>query len=191
MVRHITTSEEEGRPMKRNGHTPGHVRETAGNAFEAWIDWNGKGPQPTVEFEVDYVPQQIPISHALRLVWNCTDIIPGYLFERIQEAVTSGWDKEPAIKQRTYAACARAVLRTAGSKTTKREVAISERALVARINRKLAPDLEQLHKSRRLDVGDYYLVDHRINGVIGKDVDVEALARELGVIKEWEKVAWL
>jgi hypothetical protein len=74
------------------------------------------------------------------------------------------------------------------------KVTISERALLARINRKLKPDMEQLRKAHgvraRLDVGDFYVVNHRINGVTMKDVDVEKLARELGVLKEWEKVSW-
>ena len=40
------------------GHAGGHVRETAGAAFHAWMDWDGTGPEPTVEFEVNYEPHQ-------------------------------------------------------------------------------------------------------------------------------------
>jgi hypothetical protein len=97
--------------MRINGHAPGHVRDTAINAFEAWIHWNGKAPEPSVEYEVNYVPEQITITRALGLVWNCTDIIPGNLFDRLQEEITGRAD-EPTIKRRSYAACARAVLQT-------------------------------------------------------------------------------
>jgi hypothetical protein len=96
-------------PKLRWGHAPGHVRDTACEAFEAWIDWDGKGPEPTVEYEIHYEPHQITLSRACGLVWNCTDIVPGDLFDRVQEA-SSGFSGEPAIKTRTYAACARYVL---------------------------------------------------------------------------------
>jgi hypothetical protein len=94
----------------RSGHAPGHVRETAGNAFEAWLVWNGKASEPTVEYEIDYEPQQIPISRALGLVWNCTDVVPGELFARIREELSEPFTHESALKSRSYAACARAVL---------------------------------------------------------------------------------
>lgn len=91
--------------MIRNGHAPGHIRQTARDAFGAWMDWNAGEPEPTVEFEVNYVPHEIPISQALGLVWNCTDIVPGADFDWIQ--INAGAD---AIKRRTYAAVARFIL---------------------------------------------------------------------------------
>ena len=75
----------------------------------------------------------------------------------------------------------------------KEKVAISERALTQRINRKLASDMKRLCKARgnvSRDVGDYYVINYRINAVMQKDVDVEKLARELGVLKAWETVTW-
>jgi hypothetical protein len=70
------------------------------------------------------------------------------------------------------------------------KVPVSRVALMARINRKLAKDDEVLRASRgmqaHLDVGDFYIVDVRINGVVGKDVDPVALARKLGVLSAWE-----
>ena len=98
--------------LKNGGHAPGHVRDTACSAFEAWIDWNGKSPEPSVELEVGYVPHQISVSPALGLVWNCTDVVPGDLFDRIQEEISDPFADGPAIKRRNYAACARAVLQT-------------------------------------------------------------------------------
>ena len=97
-------------PKLRNGHAPGHVRETACGAFHAWLAWDD-GPEPTVEYEIGYVPRLIPISRALGLVWNCTDIISGNLFQWIREYLQSkSFDEEPVIRRQTYAACARAVL---------------------------------------------------------------------------------
>jgi hypothetical protein len=98
-------------PKLRNGHAPGHVRETACNAFEAWMDWDGTTPEPTVEYEIDYVSHHIPISRACGLVWNCTDIVPGGLFDRLQDTAQDNLRSfEPVIKRRTYGACARAIL---------------------------------------------------------------------------------
>jgi hypothetical protein len=65
--------------------------------------------------------------------------------------------------------------------------------LVQRINRKLAADDEVLKAARgarlQQEVGQFFIVNVRINGVTGKDVDPEVLGRELGVLKPWEAVA--
>jgi hypothetical protein len=68
------------------------VRETACDAFQAWMDWDGKSPEPTAEYQIHYVPHHISISRACGLVWNCTDIVPGSLFD---DAVTSGLTRIP------------------------------------------------------------------------------------------------
>src|SRR5262249_37913330 len=91
----------------KHGHAPGHIRETTNAAFEAWLDWDGNEPEPTVEHEISYKARRIPISQALRLLRNCTDIVPGELFCRVQDAARSA---DRVIKLRTYAACARALL---------------------------------------------------------------------------------
>src|SRR5262245_6323516 len=104
----LFTTQEAEMPKLRFGHAPGHIRDTVCAAFETWLAWDGRLPEPTVEYEVDYVPQQIPISRACCLVWNCTDIVPGDLFDRLQEAASR--TDEPAIKMRTYAACARYIV---------------------------------------------------------------------------------
>ena len=71
---------------------------------------------------------------------------------------------------------------------------VSERAIIQRINRKLKPDLEALKVARnermRLDVGQFYIINYRMNAVIHRDVDPEALGRELGVLKAWEEVRY-
>ena len=88
--------------MSRSGHAPGHVRETFLNAIEAFVAWGAGEPEPTVDFEIGYVPRSIPISKACTLVWNCTDIIPGYAFDLLDDELLG-------MKRRTYAACARSM----------------------------------------------------------------------------------
>lgn len=59
------------------------------------------------------------------------------------------------------------------------------KALVARINRKLSPQGEALRRTRpgraRQDLGEYYRLDVKLNAVLARDVDPEALAAELGL----------
>jgi hypothetical protein len=78
----------------------------------------------------------------------------------------------------------------------KREkVLVSERAILARINRKLAKDQEVLRKCRRDNrsyhqLGDYYRIDVRCNGVVEMDVPLETIAKDLEVLKPWEEIAF-
>ena len=70
---------------------------------------------------------------------------------------------------------------------------VSMRAVIQRINRKLKPDLEMLKATRgermRREFGDYYVIDFRRNFVTHTRVDPEEMARDLGVLKEWETLA--
>lgn len=71
----------------------------------------------------------------------------------------------------------------------KEKVYVTERALTQRINRKLRADNEVLRSTRwweRSDLGRFYIVNTRINCIAGKDVDIEKLGHELGVLKPWE-----
>ena len=90
-------------PRLRHGHAPGHVRDTALAAFQAWVDWDDTDPEPTVEYEVNYQPREIPISQACGLVWNCSDVVPGDVVNQLVDA-------ELDLRRRTYAGCARAIL---------------------------------------------------------------------------------
>ena len=67
---------------------------------------------------------------------------------------------------------------------------VSMRALIARINRKLAADGEVLKAARSeraaSSVGLFFIV--RGNRIASEQVDPEALARKLGVLSEWEHV---
>ncbi|MBV9331633.1 MAG: hypothetical protein JOZ55_08780 [Alphaproteobacteria bacterium] len=91
-------------PRLRFGHAGGHVRETFGDAVHAFLDWGEGEPEPVVEYQVNYEPHEIPISRACTLVWNCTDIVRGALFDRLRD------DAELHMGARTYGACARALL---------------------------------------------------------------------------------
>jgi hypothetical protein len=73
------------------------------------------------------------------------------------------------------------------------QVPITLRALIQRINRKLAHQEEVLKKARGLyaydNLPDYYIVHWHSNQVLTWHVDPVAYARELGVLNAWETVA--
>ena len=64
--------------------------------------------------------------------------------------------------------------------------------MVQRINRKLKPDLEQLRVTRgermQSEVGYYHVIDFRLNAVTHTNVNPEAMARDLGVLKDYEEM---
>jgi len=72
------------------------------------------------------------------------------------------------------------------------KVPVTRRALIQRINRIiLAAGSEQLKSARgqaAATLGHYYIVDLKRNSVARKDVDVTALAREMGVLQPWEQL---
>ena len=72
------------------------------------------------------------------------------------------------------------------------KVPVSMRALLQRINRRLAKEEEVLKKLRgeryRGDFGDYYIVNWRFNLVKRTHIDPVALAQELDVLAAWETV---
>jgi hypothetical protein len=80
-----------------------HVRDCFCNAIDAFADWNEGEPEPTVEFEVNYVPRLIKISKACGLVWNCTDILPRLAISQLE-------DVSVEFKRQTYAAAAHGML---------------------------------------------------------------------------------
>ena len=69
---------------------------------------------------------------------------------------------------------------------------VTVRAVVQRINRKLAHNDEMLRVTRgrqmQQECGDYHIVDFGMKAVVNKDVDPVKLARELGVLADWEAV---
>jgi hypothetical protein len=78
----------------------------------------------------------------------------------------------------------------ARKKTAGPKVSVTARALVQRINRRLTGRDERLKASRgslsRTNVGDYFVIDVKGNFVVSTHVDLETLARELGVLAPWE-----
>ena len=72
-------------------------------------------------------------------------------------------------------------------------IPITKRALLQRVNRALNKEDRQLKKAvgARLqqNVGEYYVVDLRLNAVAMLDVDPVELARKLEVLQPWERVA--
>jgi hypothetical protein len=67
----------------------------------------------------------------------------------------------------------------------------TQRAVIQRINRKLAHKYEKLCKSRGWrelqNLGDYHVIDCYRNAVINSHVKIEELARELGVMADHER----
>lgn len=67
---------------------------------------------------------------------------------------------------------------------------IRERTLISRINRKLRHDGERLRKCRqerfRHDLGEFYIVNTDGHWIANKDVDIEDLGRDLGVLRPHE-----
>jgi hypothetical protein len=71
---------------------------------------------------------------------------------------------------------------------------INERALAARLGRHFARQGEALKKCAPqtrdfLKLGKYYVVSLQLNAIIDTDVDLESLAREEGILKQWEELA--
>lgn len=73
------------------------------------------------------------------------------------------------------------------------QVPVSHRALWQRIDRQLrATSTRRLRRARgigRHTLGDLYMVDLEHNGVVARNVDLEALGREMGVLQAFEGLA--
>jgi hypothetical protein len=70
---------------------------------------------------------------------------------------------------------------------------ITERALFARIDRKLAKDGERLRRCRsdsraHAELGDYYIVAGDRNTIETTHVELERLARSLDLLADWEEL---
>jgi hypothetical protein len=77
---------------------------------------------------------------------------------------------------------------------TQEKVRVSEAAIMARINRKLAVSGKTLKRCRadshaHADLGDFYTIDKHQNCVTAKHCDLAAVATGCGVLKAWEEVA--
>ncbi len=70
---------------------------------------------------------------------------------------------------------------------------VSEGALIKRINRRLAPECQRLHKLRgdrwESTLGRYYIIDGIRNQAIASHCDLEEVARDLNVLRPGETLA--
>jgi hypothetical protein len=77
-----------------------------------------------------------------------------------------------------------------GAKTA--GVPVTMRALLQRINRKVAAQGEQLKKTRssrwRNELGDFFTISTGRNVITARHVNPEKYGRELGVLEPWESV---
>lgn len=75
----------------------------------------------------------------------------------------------------------------------RRGIPVPERALIQRINRVLRKDGRVLKVTRggqtRQEIGQYSVFDFDRNAIRTLHVDIEELARELGVLRSFERVA--
>jgi len=69
------------------------------------------------------------------------------------------------------------------------KVPVSARALLQRINRKLAKAGEMVHKSRSGHCGEYFRIDTKRNILTETAVNLDGLGRRVGVLRAWETLA--
>ena len=77
------------------------------------------------------------------------------------------------------------------TKASSMKAAVSERALIQRVNRKLRDVNEQLRRSRTEDgeLGRYYIVDLSRSVVAHHHVHLDKLAQRLNVLAQWEQLS--
>ena len=88
----------------RGGHAPGHLREAFLSWLQECLDRPGDAPLPQT-VEVGDPPRSI--SWLLGQLWNCTDTLPRYEYDQINDWLESEWAEK--IDRQTYAAAARAL----------------------------------------------------------------------------------
>lgn len=70
---------------------------------------------------------------------------------------------------------------------------VTERALFARIDRKLAKGGERLRRCKEdarafSELGSLYIINVNSNTVTAKNCDLEKLGKEIGALEEWEEL---
>jgi hypothetical protein len=76
---------------------------------------------------------------------------------------------------------------------TKAQITLTERALFARLSRALSKEGKALRRCRQdtrnhNELGDVYCVNTEKNLVEAKHIDIVKWAREMKILKAWEKV---
>lgn len=72
---------------------------------------------------------------------------------------------------------------------------VTERAVLARINRKLASDSKKVCKTRDVgsalhDLGDYHVMEYYVGTVEETHVNLPEYAKDLGVMGGHEQIQW-
>jgi hypothetical protein len=109
--------------MPKHGHLPGHLRDcflTAIVDFYQWWKRDDRSPPPNVTLEVHCEPHEISLERACGLLWFCTDALPGFEFEIVEEIAE--YHAFP-FQVGTYAAAAR-VIKAALALRDKRLIAV-------------------------------------------------------------------
>jgi hypothetical protein len=70
-----------------------------------------------------------------------------------------------------------------------RKAPVTLRAVIVRINRRLAADGLALRAARGRYGGNHYLVDTNRNVIKPLDEDIAAYARRIGALAAWEEIA--
>jgi DNA-binding Lrp family transcriptional regulator len=73
-----------------------------------------------------------------------------------------------------------------------RRVGVTVKALLQRVNRRLRENDQKVCRARservRLGLGAFYAIDEKRRLILGKDVNLEQVARELGALKPHEEL---
>ncbi|MBI4269061.1 MAG: hypothetical protein HY615_01905 [Candidatus Rokubacteria bacterium] len=64
---------------RRGGHAPGHLRD----AFYAWIEDGAEAETVTVGYD----DVEKPAAWLLGALWNCTDVVPGDVRQKVEGIV--------------------------------------------------------------------------------------------------------
>ena len=84
----------------RGGHAPGDLRNAFADAVDAFEAWGGGEPGPTI----DVRGARLTVSAICGLLWNCSDIMPPTMRQRLNYLTKRPPDGLPG---NTYAAGAR------------------------------------------------------------------------------------
>ena len=83
-------------------------------------------------------------------------------------------------------------MRLADIVETSPKVSVGTRALIQRLNRRLAKDSQKLCMSRsraaRSEFGKFYVADTATGEIAASIIDLEGLGRDLGVLHPWEQL---
>lgn len=77
--------------------------------------------------------------------------------------------------------------------TASQQTPVTQRALLARVNRKLAADGQRMKQARQgtrahQDLGDFYVIDLSRNALEASHCDLETWARDMGAMAPYERL---